>query len=187
MHESSNREAARKITRFRENILRRVAAECDAVTQSVAQLRERELTRFNADAATQENAQLEDCKRRVLLETQRTIESHKRQFRLEFYSQRERLRLELFDSVWERLADFARSPEYAAWLTRVAEPYRELTLRVRSCDAALLNGFTLELDDSVTRVGGFIAVGDGVHADETLERRLLEQEPWFIAEFSAAE
>jgi hypothetical protein len=183
----NKREAARKIARFRENIIQRVNAECDEITRSIEELRESEFARFRSDAESSENAQLEENKRKIKTSCQRDTANRKQELKAEYNAHREKLRAELFDGVRAKLAEFSTSGEYSEWLLKKAEPYKTMTLYARSSDTTKLNGFDVKPDDSVTKLGGFIAVGNGVRADETFERLLSEQEDWFLNEFASAE
>ena len=181
----SKRDASRKIARFRENIIQRVNAECDEITREVEELRKNELSHLDSDSIESET--LEKEKAMLKVSFQREISSRKQELKVQYYSKREALRAELFDDVRRRLAEFANTAGYSAWLSEQATPHNAMTLYTRSADAVKLPEFNVVADDSSVELGGFIAVGDGIRIDKTFERLLSEQEEWFLINFALAE
>lgn len=106
--------------------------------------------------------------------------------------QRQALADSVFADAKQKLADFAASKAYAAWLGRSAAVLRArmgegATLYARPADLALLQavlpaGCTAQADETIT-LGGLKASGaaGALCADDTLETRLAAQRDWFLS------
>jgi V/A-type H+-transporting ATPase subunit E len=163
--------------------------------QSCADIRskaEAEIDAALAEARNKEKAKAEETERfeaqRAEAQRNRRMSEGRASLRAELARQRDTLQKEVFAAAEQKLADFAQTSEYAAWLQKsaatIAARLGACTLYARTADLPLLKGnlpagCSLSADDSI-RLGGLKGAAGEQAADDTLEARLAAQRGWFL-------
>lgn len=186
-----NQDIQRKLSRFEDEITETVAQRCKEIDDEIQTYHMQELGKQENDALTETYGIIQTEVQELSEQNTKALSRDGMELKKRMYLKRDEYSKLIFAEARIKLAEFAASPDYEAFLRAKAKKLAEYNLEgaelhVKQCDLNYADALSKicaapVVADEKILIGGLVLVNKlkNFVADETLDTALEDQKEWF--------